>query len=1059
MLNLIKGSIKRPVGVIMIVVLALLVGIIAVRSLAVELFPKMDLPIAVVATTYTGAASQEVEELISKPLEEAVGTIEGLETIQSVSQPGSSLIVMQFAFGRDIGDILTDVREKMDQVVPWLPEDANSPMVLRIDPTAMPLQTISVTSTGHSLNELQLIAENEIQPELERAKGIASASITGGIRRELQVILDPAKLANLNLTGSQIVQALGAENRSISAGTVTRGGDDMQLRIDGEYTSVEDIGNTKLTLPTGETIRVRDVAEVSDTFQEQTAISRVNGKDTLTLTVMKQSDANTISAAEEVRKIMDRLNNKFEDRDVSLTMTMDTSTFISQSINSVIKNMIVGFFCAMIILQLFLRNIRATLVIGMTMPLALLTTFTLMYVTGESINTISMGGLAIGIGLMIDSGIVILENVFKKRTEGMSLTEASTEGTTELAPSVIAATLTTAAIFVPMLFIDGIVSQIIRPLALTVVFAVSASLIGALTLLPMLSSKLLGNVKAADGDTEVKGLFNKMLKKLTERYVVVLRWALRSRKIVVILVVGITAASLALIPQIGFELQPDADAGEVQIGVALKKGTQLAETEATVNEISDRLAQYQDIIDILSVNIGGNATGAFGGATGSDQASFSINLIPASERESSTKQFIGEVDALLSDIPGAEITVKENDQGMSAGSPIQIEISGEDLGVLGDLSQQVVWMLNDIEGTLNVKSSVAEGRPEVQVVVNRDVASQYGLSYQNVMNDINLAFNGQVATRYKEGGDEFDVRVSLPKGSTETLRDLETFVIRNNEGMQIPLAAVAELKQVQGPTEINRKDRERTVNVTSDVLGRTAVEVTQDIQAQLGQLPLPDGYAISAGGEAEEVAEQLTQLAIALVMGIILVYMVMAFQFESFTYPFIIMFSIPTMIIGALFGLYVTNLALSVTAFMGVIMLAAIVLNNGIILVDYTNILRRRGMERIEALIEAGRSRLRPILMTSVTTVFTMIPLAIAVGEGAEANQPMAIVVVFGLIASTVLTLVFVPVMYIIIDNLAVKMTRIFSRSDGNRSEKKKRKFGKKKKLKNEGQLEGNLKG
>ena len=629
MLNLIKGSIKRPVGVIMIVVLALLVGIISVRSLAVELFPKMDLPIAVVATTYTGAASQEVEELISKPIEEAVGTIEGLETIQSISQPGSSLIVMQFSFSRSIDDILIDVREKMDQVVPWLPDDANSPMVLRIDPTAMPVQTISVTSTSHSLNELQLIAENEIQPELERAKGIASASITGGIRREIQVILDQGQLVNLGLTGSQVVQALGAENRAISAGTVARGGEDMQLRIDGEYSSVEDIRNTKLTLATGETIRVRDVAEVVDTFQEQQAISRVNGKDTLTLTIMKQSDANTISAAEAVRKVMDRLNTKFEDRDVTLTMTMDTSTFISQSITSVIKNMIVGFFCAMIILQLFLRNIRATFVIGMTMPLALLTTFSLMYVTGESINTISMGGLAIGIGLMIDSGIVILENVFKKRQEGLSLTDASVDGATELAPSVIAATLTTAAIFVPMLFIDGIVSQIIRPLALTVVFAVTASLIGSLTLLPMLSSKLLGNVKAADGDSEVKGLFNKMLKKITERYVIVLNWALRSRKQVVILVVGTALASLALIPFIGFELQPDADAGEVQIGVELKKGTQLSETEATVDEISNRLAQYDDIIDILSVNIGGNATGAFGGSTGSDQASFSIKLNPS----------------------------------------------------------------------------------------------------------------------------------------------------------------------------------------------------------------------------------------------------------------------------------------------------------------------------------------------------------------------------------------------------------------------------------------------
>ncbi|MBU8881123.1 efflux RND transporter permease subunit [Bacillus sp. FJAT-29790] len=1027
-MKLIKGSINRPVGVIMIVVLALLVGVVALRNLAVDLYPKLDLPIAVIATSYPGAAPQEVEELISKPIEEAVGTIEGLDTIQSVSQPSSSLIIMQFDYGRDIAGILNDVREKLDRVTGRLPEDANSPMVMRIDPAAMPVQIISVTSTEHSLSDLQLIAENEIQPEFERAKGIASASLSGGVRREIRVDLDQGKLANFKLTGSQVVQALRGENRSVSAGTVERGGEDVQLRIDGEFTSVEDIKNTKISLVSGETIKVSDVAEVVDTFQEKTTISRVNGEDTLTLSIMKQSDANTISAAKEVQKVLDKLNKQFKERGVKLTMTVDTSTFISQSINSVVWNMIIGFGCAMVILQLFLQNVRATIVIGMTMPLSLLTAFILMYLTGETINTISMGGLAIGIGLMIDNGIVIIENVFKRKTEGMPIKEAALVGATELAPSVIAATLTTAAIFVPMLFINGIVAQMIRPLALTVVFAVTASLIGSLTLLPMLSSKLLGNVKETIEGEERKGLFNRLLNRLTENYVKLLKRALKFRKTVVAIVVVTALGSLLLIPIIGFQLSPDSDSGEMQIDITLKNGTQLAQTEETVREISDRLSSYEDIIDMTTITIGGSSGNMFGGASGSDKASFTIKLISASERDMSTKEFIGVVDSLLSDIAGAEIMVKENDRGMSSGSPIQIEITGEDLNVLGDLSQQVVWVFEGVEGTLNVKSSAAEGRPEVQVVVNRELASQYGLSYQNVMNDVSLAFNGQVATKYKEDGDEFDVKVSLPKESSQTIRDLETFVIRNNEGVLIPITAVAELKQVQGPTEINRKNRQRSVNVTSDVIGRNAVEVTKDIHAQLDQLTLPEGYEISTGGEMDDVMEQLTQLGIALILGIILVYMVMAFQFESFTYPFVIMFSIPTMIIGALVGLFVTNLSLTVPAFMGVIMLAAIVLNNGIILVDYTNILRRRGMERMEALIESGRSRLRPILMTSVTTVFTMIPIAIAIGEGAEANQPMAVVVIFGLIASTVLTLVFVPVMYVFIDNLAVKMKRLFTR-------------------------------
>ncbi|MFC5589080.1 efflux RND transporter permease subunit [Sporosarcina soli] len=1022
-MKLIKGSINRPVGVIMVVVLALVLGFISVRNLAVDLFPKMDLPIAVVVTSYPGAASQEIEELVSKPIESAVGTLEGIDTIQSISQPSSSMVILQFDYGTDIKSTLNDMREKLDPVRAQLPDGANAPLVMRLDPQAIPIQTISLT--GADLSELQVIAENEIQPEFERAPGIASASITGGLKREIQVNLDLGKMQNFGLSGPQVAQALGAENRSISAGTVERGGEDVQVRIDGEFTSVEDIMNTKIALVSGETIKVRDVAEVVDTFEDQTTISRVNGEDTLTFSVMKQSDANTISAANEINRVIDKLNPKLEERGLKLTTTMDTSIFISDSINSVMVNMVVGFALAMIVLQLFLRSIRTTLVIGLTMPLSLLTTFTLMYLTGESINTISMGGLAIGIGLMIDSAIVILENIFKKRTEGMPIKEAALAGATELAPSVIAATLTTAAIFVPMLFISGLAAQMIRPLALTVVFAVSAALIGAITFLPMISSKFLGSVSASFDSEESKGWFNKLLNKLTNSYVKLLEKALRARKRTIAIVAATVVGSLFLVPFIGFVLMPSADSGEMQINVELQPGTQLAETEKTVQDISERLTQYDDIIDMTTVTIGGSSMGIGGGS--SEYASFAIKFVKASERDLSTSELIGEVDTMLSDIPGAKITVQENDQGMGTGSPIQVEISGDDLAVLGDLSQQVVWILQDIDGTLNIESTSAEGRPEVQVIVDREVASQYGLSYQQVMNGISMAFSGQVATKYKEDGDEFDVRVAFPKESTQTIRDLETFVIQNSEGVHVPITAVAELKQVQGPTEINRKNQKRQVNVTSDVIGRSAVEVSQDLNAKLKELALPEGYEVSTGGEAEDIAEEFTALGIALVLGVVLVYMVMAFQFESFTHPFVIMFSLPTMIIGAMVGLFVTNIPLSVTAFMGIIMLAAIVVNNGIILVDYTNILRSRGMERTEALIESGRSRLRPILMTSVSTIFTMIPIAFAFGEGAESNQPMGVVVVFGLAASTVLTLVFVPVMYVVIDNLAEKTKNRFS--------------------------------
>lgn len=1024
-MKLVNTSIKRPVGVIMFVVVAILLGFISLRDLKVDLFPKMELPIAVIATSYSGAAPQEIEELITKPIESTIATIEGLDTIQSVSQPSSSLVIMQFDFGRNIDDALYDIREKIDQIAGFLPDGANRPMVMRIDPNSMPV--IMASLTGAPLNELQDIAELEVQPALERVSGVASAPITGGIEREIQVNLNESMLSAFNLSGSEVGAALGAENRTISAGTVKSGSHDVQLRVVGEYTSVDDIKNTKITLGNGETVKVSDVAEVVDTFKEQSMTSMVNGEETLVFSIMKQSDANTVEVAEEIEKAMAKLNEKFADRGLKMTTVIDTSVYITDSIDSVINNMVVGGVLAAIILLLFLRSIKATLVIAISMPIAVISTFTLMYFTGETLNIISMGGLALGVGMMIDSSIVILENIFKKRHEGLSVKEASSIGASELAPAVIASTLTTAAVFLPVVFVDGLASQIFRPLALTVVFSLTASLIAALTLVPMLSSKLLGNMKITVESEEAKDIFNRLLNKFKDFYGNVLNKALKFRKTTIAIVIGALIGSLAMVPLVGVGFMPTTDAGQININATLQTGVQLEETEAVTEEINERLKKFDDIIHMKYVSIGGSSDGISAGT--SNQASFYIELVKSAERDMTTSQFIEEVDQLLSDIPGAEIAVVDSSSGMmGSGSAISIQIKGENLDVLNDLAQQVVWMLKDIDGTINVDSTVSEGNPEVQVVVNREIASAFGLSYQQIMNEVNLAFNGQVATLYKEGGKEYDVKVSYPKETTDTIRDLETLVIRNNQGMDIPLLSVAELVSVQGPSQINRSDQMRGVSVTSDVIGTDLGTVTQALQSAISQLSLPDGYEISMGGDSEQMMESFGQLGLALLLGIFLVYMVMAVQFESFVYPFIIMFSMPTMIIGVIVGLFIVNIPLSLPGFIGLILLAGIVVNNGILLVEYINILRRQGMERMQAIVEAGKSRVRPIFMTTLTTVLAMVPLALAIGEGAETQQPMAVVVVFGLISSTMFTLVFVPVMYVVIDNMANRVKRLFKR-------------------------------
>lgn len=1027
MRRLIETAIKRPVAVIMLVIVVLLLGTISLRDLKVDLFPEIDLPVAVVATTYEGAAPQEIEKLVTEPIESSVGTIEGIDTIQSVSENSASLVIMLFDYGISIDNVLNDVREKVDQVSGSLPDDARSPNVMRLDPQQTPV--IYLGLSGAPIEELQDVAEQSIQPDIERANGVASATIIGGIEREIRVELNQSRMEQFGLTGGEVAQVLQAENRSVSAGTVERGSQDVAIRIDGEYTSLDEIEKTQLTLQSGETITLKDIARIEDTFKERGSMASVNDEEALAFSVMKQSDANTVEVADAVKKAMADINAQYEDRGIEMNVIVDTSEYITEAMDTVISNMVIGGILATLILLVFLRSIRTTLVIAFSMPIAIISTFTLMYFTGETLNVLSMGGLALGIGMMVDSSIVILENIFRKRELGMPIKEAALEGGSELAGAVFASTLTTVVVFLPMILIEGLAAQLFRPLSIAVIFALTMSLAAALTLIPMLSSKMLGNVKVSFDGEGSKGIVNRILTRVQDVYGKILEKALRFRKTVALIVSLVVIGSLALIPFLGFELMPDEDSGQISITLTTPSGSTLESTNEAVRQVTEKLDVLEDNIDIVFVNTGGDATGVGGG--GSGEAMLMIELIDASERSITTQQFVRQASDLMNDVTGAEVIVQESSEGMaSGGSPIQIEITGDNLDVLEDLSQQVVWLIDDIEGTLNVESSTDEGSPQLEVIVNRDVASEYGLSYQQVMTELNLAFNGETATYFKEEGNEYDVTVAFPKEETKTIRDLETMIIRNNQGVDIPLQAVAELRQTAGPSAINRTDQSRTVNVTSDVTGRDLGSVTTDINNALTQVTLPDGYNINTGGQSEQMEEAFGQLLLALALGIFLVYTVMAIQFESFTYPFIIMFSMPTMIVGVILGLLVTGISLSTVAMIGLIILAGIVVNNGIILVDYINQLRERGWDRVEAIIESGKSRLRPILMTTLTTALAMVPMALGIGEGAETQQPMAVTVVFGLMASTIFTLLYVPVMYVIVDNVTTSFKGLFKRKD-----------------------------
>lgn len=1013
-MKIVNLSVRRPVGVIMIVLAIIALGVVSVRNLAVDLFPEIDLPIAVVATTYDDAAPEEVENLISKPIENSISSVEGVEEIQSQSQPNASLVVMMFKNGTDLDQALLDVRERVDQVADHLPDRAGDPNIMRFSPDELPV--IWVGMTGNDADVLTELAEKEVVPVFERQQGVASVSIEGAKTREIQLELKRDALTKYGLTEQEVMQAVSSTNSAASVGTIEKGKQDLQVRISGEYETIAEIEDTVILSQSGSTVKLKDIAKVRDTFKEEDSLTLVNGEPSVVLSILKKTDANTVDVANEITKVMESAEADLPEG-VALNVLIDTSEFIEEAVDSVVQNILIGGAISIFVLLLFLKSIRATLVIGLSIPIAVISTFALMYFTGETLNVLTLGGLALGIGMMVDSSIVILENIFSYRQKGYSLFESATKGASELAPAVIASTTTTLVVFLPIVYVEGIASDLFTPLALTVSFSLIASLIVAVTLVPMLSSKMLSKVM----DDGRRYWFDRFLQKLTDIYARVLAKVLKFRKTSIFVTILLIVGSIALTPMIGAEFIPAADQGQVEINAETRPGSTTKETSQIVEKINDSLEAYDDIIDISYVTVGADG---FGGTA--NNASYIMQLVPLNERTMSTKKLVKELDEKLSKIPGADITVSEMDAGMQglAGEPIQIQLSGPEHETLRELAEQIVVEIEAIDGVFNPKSGANEGVPQLHVDIDKDRASLYGLTVEQVQSQIEMNFIGQPISVFRDAGQEVDITLTYPKDSRESIAQLQNMKLYTEEGGSISLSELASFNEKQGPVSLVRQNQQAHMSVTSELIDRDLGSVMKDIVAHLETLDWPEGYSFSIGGEAEDMEEAFTDLTLALIFSIFLVYAVMAIQFENFLFPFIIMFSMPATIVGIVLGLLVTGLSFSIPAFIGVIMLAGIVVNNSIVLVDYINILRRRGMDRFEAIIEAGRSRLRPILMTTLTTVLAMIPLGLALGEGDELQQPLAITIIFGLSVSSVFTLLLIPIIYEFFDDLTMKIMR-----------------------------------
>jgi len=1025
-------AVKRPVSILMMVFIILTLGFVAFSKLQVDLYPEIEVPVAIVMTQYDGVAPQEIETLITKPLEQSLSTVSNFDRISSISNEGSSIVVIEFNFGTDMEFATLEIREKVDMVKGFLPDDAGEPLVMKIDPNAMAIIQLAFTN-GSDLSSLQTLIEDKIQNRLERIEGVASVNITGGYEDEIQIKVSQEKLNGYGISLSQIANVLRGENLNLPGGQILSGDRELLVRTTGEFKDVKEIEDLPISLPTGGIVFLRDLGQVELTTKDPSSLNRMNGKSSINVSIQKESNANTVLVAEKINNEIEEIKKEFPD--LNIKTILDTSEFINGAISNTAKNAVAGGILAVVILYLFLRNIRSTFIIATAIPISIIATFTILYFSGITINLMTLGGLALGVGMLVDNAIVVLENIYRFREEGYSRIESARLGAEEVGMAVFASTLTTIAVFLPITFTEGIASTLFKELALTVTFSLLSSLLVSLTLVPMLASKIL-KVEQKHRKrrfillTRVFDKFQDFFDKMEEVYKRILKYAIGHRKTVILVATTIFVLSMALMPFVGKEFFPAMDQGYIGISIELPTGSSLEDTNEIASQLEEKLIGIKEI-DSANISVGGGSSLNLFSASQENRANIDLVLVNLKERERSAHEIADQIRTLAMDIPGAKIEVDSGDgMNMGGGAPISIQIKGDELEELKRISDDFVNIISTVEGTREVKSSYEEGKPEVRVILNRRVASNFGLTASQVASSVRTALSGTVATKYKYNGTEIDVKIIGDDKVKESMFNLENLLISTPLGTNIPLGQVADLEIVKGPVSINRNDQVRTVTVSSQISGRDLGTISNEIMAKIQGYEMPRGYEYKFGGEREEMIEAFMDLALALVLAILLVYMIMASQFESLLNPFIIMFTVPLAIAGGTLGLFITRRTLSVPSIIGAIMLAGIVVNNAIVLIDYVNTLRKKGLDRDEAILQAGPTRLRPILMTTLTTVLGLLPLALGFGDGAEVQAPLATVVIFGLTLSTLLTLVFIPVMYIVFDNLVKRIRERFTKKE-----------------------------
>lgn len=1014
--------IKHHVMTILLYILVVVFGFYSFQNLPLALMPSMEVPAAVVYATYPGAGPEDIEQQVTKKLEGAVAGLSGLDTLQSTSSENMAMLVIRFTNDTDMDQAMTDLRDKVSQVKSQLPDDASDPTVMSIDIDSMPV--VSVALRGNDLASLQSIAEDEIQPALERLDGVASVDISGGYEQEIAVHTDASRLKGYNLTISSIGQQLGADNIAIPGGDLDNGSQTLAVRTDGEYSSIDDVKNALISLPAGGTVRLSQIADVSMQPKDQDAISKVDGEECIILSVNKQSGSNTAQIAELAKAEFDSLLKSNDS--LQWNIVMDQSDYINMTVDNAIQNIWMGVLFAAIVLFLFLRDFGATMAVTIAMPCCILFTFLIMNVLGITLNMMSLGGITLGVGMIVDNSIVVLENIFTYRADGYDRLEACTKGTGEVIGAVIASTLTTVAVFLPIALSGGMAGMMFKEFCITIVALLLSSLIISITLVPLLCYFLLGGTKQQSIKPQGSGATPITEKPLSRAYRSSLNFLITHRWAGVALTVVICIVSVLSVSQAGMELIPEMDEGEVSVTVSMPNGSTMEDTAA----IEDRIAAIavDTIPELEQIYYStGSSTSIMSSSSG---ASVTISLVDLDQRDRSSADIAKQLRHDLQDIAGCELTVSTSStMSMSTDSDISVELTGDDYDQLAETADDLASQISALPDAINVESSAGEQTPRVAVKINRENASRFGLNAATIGGLVRGELTGSTATTLRMNGEEYDVTVAGDEDVATSLDALRSMQIPTMTGDTVPLSMVADVYTELSPQSIVRKNQKETVTITGESESGDSNAIKAAVDDIVAKYELPDGVEVGEGDTAaSQIAETTGTLMLALAVAIVLVYFILATQFNSFSLPIAIMLILPIGLLGSMILLWPTGNHVSMVALLGVIILAGTVVNSSIVLIDYTLQRRQRGEDKNTAILNACPRRVRPVLMTAMTTILGLVPMVCSSGEGSEMMKPMGVVMMTGMVISTIATLFITPVYYSLTDSVASRLSGLFKK-------------------------------